>query len=200
MQQAHTTVPALMSESQFLAWVETRDERYELVEGVAMMQAGATRNHERVAKEVFFALHAQVDRNVFDVNKGDFGVRIKPGNKAGSILLPDVLVDVQTGDGTEKVTENPIVVVEVLSESTDYAHHVEKFELYKLRPSLKQYVVFEQNAPKAYVWIHEDDGWPNEPHIVKGPGTEIAFPHIGAEIAMDDVYGNPGLSSALKRG
>jgi hypothetical protein len=27
--------------------------------------------------------------------------------------------------------------------------------------------------------------------------AEISFPHIGAEIAMDDVYGNAGLSSAL---
>lgn len=36
MQQAHTTVPAPVSDSQFLAWVEAWDERYELVEGIAM--------------------------------------------------------------------------------------------------------------------------------------------------------------------
>lgn len=200
MQHAHTTVPAPMSESQFLAWVTAQDERYELVEGIAMMQAGATRNHERVAKEVFFALHMQVNQNEFDVNKGDFGVRIRPGNKAGSILLPDVLVDVQTGDGTEKVTETPVVVVEVLSESTDYTHHVGKFELYKLRPSLKQYVVFEQNLPKAYVWDRTDAGWPNEPKVIEGLDKTISFPHVGAQVAMGDVYRKNEPSNEHKHG
>ena len=38
-----------------------QDGCFELVDGVVMMQASATRDHERVAKRVFVSLYAQVD-------------------------------------------------------------------------------------------------------------------------------------------
>jgi Uma2 family endonuclease len=188
MRHAQAIDKTPMSEREFLAWAEPLDERYELVEGVPMMQAGATRGHERVAKRVFVALLRQVDAARLDVNKGDFGVRIRPGNKAGSVLLPDVLVDLQSDDASERVTETPVVVVEVLSESTDYAHHVAKLALYRLRPSLRQYVVFEQRTPKAYVWEVQDGEWPREPRVVEGMEAVVTFPEIGARVGLGEVY------------
>jgi Uma2 family endonuclease len=104
-----------MSEDQFLAWAETQDGRFELVDGIVIKQAGATRNHKRVAKRIFVSLHAQVDESAFDVNKGDFGVRIRSGSGKGSILYPDVVIDLQSGTGRERATTTPVVVVEVLS-------------------------------------------------------------------------------------
>ena len=68
-----------LSEVEFLAWAELAHERFELVEGQASMQAGASRDHERIAKAVFATLYAQVDPANFDVNKGDFGVRVGAG-------------------------------------------------------------------------------------------------------------------------
>ena len=81
--------PLRMSEDQFLGWAETEEERHELLEGEVMMQSGATRDHERVAKRIFALLYAQVDESLYDVNKGDFGVRIRPGSGKGTIPYPD---------------------------------------------------------------------------------------------------------------
>ena len=69
--------------------------RFELIEGRVVMHAGATRDHERIAKRVFICLHVRCDPEIYDVNKGDFGVRIRPGRGRGSILYPDVVVDLQ---------------------------------------------------------------------------------------------------------
>ena len=44
---------AELFEAEFLVWAEPRDERCELVEGAVVMQAGASRDHERIAKAVF---------------------------------------------------------------------------------------------------------------------------------------------------
>lgn len=191
MQHAYAIRQTPMSESDFLAWVEPLDERYELVEGIPMMQAGATRDHERVAKRVFIALLSQVDAATFDVNKGDFGVRIKPGEGKGTILYPDVVVDLQSDDGSERATTTPRVVVEVLSLGTDYDYHVEKLERYKARDSLMQYVVFEQDRPKAYVWDRKDQGWPASPRVVEGADQVVSFPHIGACVTLGDIYRKP---------
>ncbi|MEH3145418.1 MAG: Uma2 family endonuclease [Methylobacterium frigidaeris] len=77
-----------MSEDQFLAWAECRNGRFELIEGAVVMHAGATRDHERVAKRIFIALHAQADETSFDVNKGDFGVRIQGRQRSGHCPIP----------------------------------------------------------------------------------------------------------------
>ncbi len=177
-----------MSEEQFLTWAETREERYELVEGVVMMQAGATRDHERVAKRIFALLYAQVDELRFDVNKGDFGVRIRSGEGKGSILYPDVVVDRQSTAGGERATTTPSVVIEVLSASTDYEHHVEKLARYARRETLRHYAVFEQTHPRAYLWTRSESGWPDAPEVIEGMDAVLALPAVAARLALADIY------------
>lgn len=188
MGHARRSEPFPMSEDQFLAWAETQEGRYELVEGSVMMQAGATRDHERVAKRVFASLYAQIDETSFDVNKGDFGVRIRPGSGKGSILYPDVLVDLQSARGDEQATVTPVVVIEVLSRSTDYADHVAKLAKYKTLETLTQYVVFAQKHPMAYVWTKRQDGWPTEPTKIEGQEGSVSLPAVNAVVPLAEIY------------
>ncbi len=123
------------SSDEFLVWAERQEEKHEFVDGVVVMQAGASRDHARVAKRIFVSLLRQVDDGEFDVNKGDFGVRIRDGHGRGSILLPDVVIDLQSGQGKDRATTTPIVVVEVLSPSTDLERHTEKLLRYARLPS-----------------------------------------------------------------
>ena len=182
---------AALSEAAFLAWAEPKDGRFELVEGAIVMQAGASRDHERVAKAVFATLYAQVDPVTFDVNKGDFGVRVGDGAGRGSVLYPDVVVDRQSGDGDERVTTMAIVVAEVLSPSTDLAHHVRKLERYKRLECLVSYLVFDQKAPIVRVWRKEEDGWWPEPMVVDTLDARIELPEIGAAVRLAAVYPKP---------
>ncbi|GAB6845294.1 Uma2 family endonuclease [Methylorubrum rhodinum] len=177
-----------MSEEQFLAWAEGRDGRYELVEGRVTMQAGATRDHERVAKRIFSLLYAQVDEARFDVNKGDFGVRIRPGEGRGSILYPDVVIDAQSPTGAERATLTPVVVIEVLSAGTDDDHHVQKFARDARRDTLRCYAVFDQKRPRTHLWTWGDGGRPDAPALVEGSAAEIVFPVIGARLRLADIY------------
>jgi Uma2 family endonuclease len=188
MQHARSIEKRQMSEAEFFDWIGTQEGRFELVEGCVMMQAGATRAHERVAKRIFRALYDQVDEAIFDVNKGDFGVRIRAGTGKGTVLYPDVVVDLQSGSGSERATTTPVVIVEVLSESTDYDHHERKLEQYKKRETLAQYVVFEQGQPRAYAWTKTDGGWSTEPDLIAGIDAVVRFPRIAATVAMADVY------------
>lgn len=188
MEHALRSQTPLLSEAEFLAWVATQDGRYELLDGVAVMQAGATRGHERVAKRVFALLHAQVDETRFDVNKGDFGVRIRPGRGRGTILYPDVLVDLQSPEEDEQATLSPVVIVEVLSASTDYRYHVEKFGRYRTRQTLVHYAVFDQRQPVAYLWTRTGESWPAEPVLLQGLDAVLQLPAISAELELAVIY------------
>ena len=176
------------SVDEFLAWAEIQESKHEYVDGTVMMQAGASRDHEQVAKRVFVSLFRQVDGGEFDVNKGDFGVRLEEGRGEGSVLLPDVLVDLRDGHGKEHATTTPILVIEVLSPSTDLAHHLEKLRRYSQLPSLIHYVVFSQDGPEAHVWRKDGDIWPVDPVIVRGPDAVISFSEIGATLPLSEVY------------
>ena len=85
-----------------LAWAETQESKHEDVDGIVVMRAGASRDHEQVAKRVFVRLFRQVDGGAFDVNKGEFGVRLKEGRGEGGVLPPDVLVDLRDACGKER--------------------------------------------------------------------------------------------------
>ena len=178
---------AARSEAEFFAWVEPQDGRFELVEGAVVMQAGASRDHERVAKAVFASLYAQVDPLAFDVNKGDFGVRIGDGSRRGDVLYPDVVVDRQSDEGDERVTTTALAVVEVLSPSTDLAHHIRKLERYRQLDSLTLYLVFDQKAPMVGIWRKQAEGW-QQPTIANALAATIDLPEIGAVIRLADVY------------
>ena len=186
MEGLHGVRPASLDE--FLVWAEGQEEKHEFVDGLVVMQAGASRDHERVAKRIFVSLLRQVDEAEFDVNKGDFGVRIRDGNGRGSILLPDVMIDLQSGQGKERATTTPIVVVEVLSPSTDLDHHVNKLRKYARLPSLIHSVVFSQDGPEVHIWRKGANGWPSTPTVLEGLDAVIALSEVGATIQLSEIY------------
>lgn len=106
---------APVSEAEFLAWAESRDERFELCEGEIVMQAGASRDHERVAKALLATLYAQIHTDRYDVNKGDLGVRVGidgwPSDPtvvrdaAASIELPEIGARIALADVYRKPRE-----------------------------------------------------------------------------------------------
>jgi len=180
--------PLQMSEDQFLAWAEAQEGRFELVEGDVMPRAGATRDHERVVKRIFALLYSQLDESLYDVNKGGFGVSIRLGSGKDTILYPDAVVDRQSGSGDEQSTTQPIVVIEVLSRSMDYDHHVRKLESYKKLDTLAQYVVFDQKEPRVFVWAKTAAGWPGEPQTIEGIGGALPLPSVGTTISLAEIY------------
>ena len=81
---------------------------------------------------------------------------------------------------------NPIVLVEVLSDSTERYDRGEKFAHYRRIPSLKEYVLVSQHAPRIEVFRRNEDGR-------AGPSTsrklrERAAHVIGCELAVDEMY------------
>ena len=187
-----TAMPSIpvqpMTEEQFFAWAVLRDDPCELVDGFIVMQAGTTRLHERVAKRIFALLYASVDERAFDVTKAEFGVRIRPGSGRGTILYPDVLVDRQSDRPEERATSTPIVVVEVLSPSTDLRYLSTKLDSYKRCATLRHYLVLDQADPRVWDWSLGERGWPPEPAFLEGMDKVVRLPAIGASVSLADVY------------
>jgi Uma2 family endonuclease len=107
---------------EFLAWEREQPQRYERVSGVIRMMIGGTIDHSRIALNVADAFR----RRLRDGDCEAFVNDVKVVTPAGDVMYPDVVV--ACGDIPAKATvlDAPVVIVEVLSESTAERDHGRK--------------------------------------------------------------------------
>ena len=84
---------------------------------------------------------------------------------------------------------NPVLVVEVLSDSTEADDRGAKWADYRRMPSLREYVLVSQKEPRIEVFRRKDDGhWD---YFDVGAGETLDLTSVGARIAVDAVYADP---------
>ncbi len=129
-------------------------------DGVIIHMAGAKLIHNLLAQKAstligIFLLEKNLD---YLVSNSDTKIRIEAFNK---IVYPDAVVICsapQYFDGREDTITNPLLVVEVLSKSTQRHDRTTKFELYRSLESFKEYVLIYQDLRRVAVWSKQADG------------------------------------------
>lgn len=82
---------------------------------------------------------------------------------------------------------NPIIVVEVLSKSTQKYDKTGKFDKYKTLESFREYILIRQDQYYAEVWFQIEKGLWQET-IVKDISGELTLQSVGITIQMQDIY------------
>jgi Uma2 family endonuclease len=177
-------LPVHLGKQAFLSWAQEREERYELVDGRVVMVARASRHHGLLVLNVAMLLRRQLDpATVF----ADFGLDAGPK----TVRYPDVMVDRAGGDYT---TSDPVLLVEVLSPSSEALDLGDKTAEYLRLPNLAAYIVFAQHEPKAWVWLRAPSGFSPGPDIIVGPEAAIRIPALGVMLPFPEVYAGVPLS------
>ena len=84
---------------------------------------------------------------------------------------------------------NPLVIVEILSPTTEPYDRTEKLEHYKKIESLKDIVLVAHNRRRIEVWHRDEDGdWALDARDDHG---NIAVPAVNCQLSLDDVYDDP---------
>ena len=92
-------------------------------------------------------------------------------------------------DDEDLLLINPILVVEVLSKSTQKYDRSSKFDKYKTLESFREYVMIRQNECYAEVWFRERPGLWHETIVTEIDG-KLPLQSIGVEISMKRIYKN----------
>lgn len=147
-QRAHTRTQTLISPEDYLERELAASVKHEFVDGALYAMAGASDRHGAVTLAFGSALfnHLPAQCSVFTQ---DMKLRIK-AEKAMLFYYPDVLVTCSATDRADRCfREQPILIVEVLSPSTERVDRTEKFDAYRRVPSLQEYVLADQDMPKV---------------------------------------------------
>lgn len=174
------TAEKLMSLDEFLDWEREQPERYEYARGIITMMTGASLAHATITMNIAFALRAPLRAIGCRAFMNDAKILA-----AGSVRYPDVAVTCSPFSGADDIVPAPVLVIEVLSPSTEREDRGRKKFDYFATPSIVQYVIVEQDERRIELYTRADTKWIDE--ILQGKGV-LNLSSIGVEISLDAIY------------
>lgn len=170
----------------YLAGEEISETKHEYIGGTVHAVAGATNQHNSIATSALLALGSQLRRKSCQSFNSDTKVRIEFPDHT-RFYYPDAMVVSQTNPATDQFQNQPVVIIEILSDSTRRADLGEKRDAYLTISSLKALLFVEPDFPA--VTLHRrmpEGGFASECHT--GIEAVIALPEIEATLALSDLY------------
>jgi len=172
----------------FYRFIVNADEghRYEWVRGwIMQQQAGGTRKHAELAAAFCSVLRQQLELRVWAVSGSD-----RLTDTGSSVRYADAVVERRATAADDSIeTERPILLVEVLSPSSEERDLTVKPAEYLAIDSLDTYIVASQDAVLCYVWQRQPDGtFPQVARKYEGRDQVIQVPGLGIAIPMSEVY------------
>jgi Uma2 family endonuclease len=153
--------------AEYLKYTDGSDRRYELVNGELIPMSLATGQHGAIIKSIERTLEAEIASQNLDwvVLPGLVGVRSPRGGKWDTCRIPDLVVipseqwrTLATREAVIEFTESPpILVVEVVSESTKTTDYRAKRSEYSIL-DIPEYWIVDPLLSKVTVFTL-DDGW-----------------------------------------
>jgi Uma2 family endonuclease len=148
------------SPEEYLALEETAEYRSEYYRGEIFAMAGGSANHNRIAGNIYLSLRETLEGKPGEALITDMRLHVK---KNSLYTYPDVMVvcsRIEYVKGRTDTLTNPVVIIEVLSDSTQAYDRGAKFELYRAIESLQDYVLVDQaRVHVEYFHKLEDGRW-----------------------------------------
>ncbi len=172
----------------YLVWEADQSERHEYFQGEVFAMAGVTENHITVALNAAVALRSHLKGTPCKVFISDMRVQVEA---VDAYFYPDVVVRCQPkpADSGQAVSmDAPILIVEVLSNSTATWDRGGKFAAYRQLPSLQEYVLIDPQAQTVELYRRnaaqrfELYAWD-----VRNPGP-CEFASVGLQWPLADVF------------
>ncbi len=173
--------------AEYLAMEETADYKSEYFRGEIFAMAGSTANHDRIASECDKLIGAALGIRNCETFTGNMKIRI-PEDLI--YCYPDFSVtcgDDKFEDQKKTTLKSPIVIIEVLSESTESFDRGKKFHRYKQIPTLQEYVLIAQDEYQIDVFQKSGDGTWNL-RSYAGVDDVLELRSLQIQLKLQDLY------------
>lgn len=158
--------------------------RREYVAGQVYAMSGGSSNHNRVAVNLSTQLFNSLASSDCEVFINDLKVRVS----ATVFYYPDIVVTCENLPGKAYFCEQPRLIVEILSPSTERTDRNEKMREYQQMASLHEYVLIAQDQIRVEVYRHENAGEPWQKEIYTELAQEAFFESIDLKVKLAEIY------------
>jgi Uma2 family endonuclease len=118
------------------------------------------------------------------------------GHREWNRPLPDLSVSCAPIDDKDDHLTEPVVIIEILSPSTEGIDRGRKKFGYFGTSSVRQYAIVEQDERRVDLWTRTETGWINE---VLADEAMLSLSSIGVEISLDAIYEDTDLDVTRQR-
>jgi len=182
---SYETKPVVPEE--YLAAERKAETKSEYFGGEVFATVGASRRHNLIAANIIRVLGNGLLDRPCNVYPSDMRVKVSATEK---YTYPDVVVACepeQFDDAENDTLLNPVVIIEVLSTSTEAYDRGKKFEQYQQIASLTEYILVAQEPYRIEQYVRQSDKeWRySEYHDAE---EMIKIRVIGCELALKEVY------------
>jgi len=146
-----------ISPEEYLVQERLAELKSEYFQGEIFAMSGASPRHVWIVANLLGSLWQQLDGKPCRASASDMRLRVTP---AGLYTYPDIIVvcgEPQFADDQKDTLLNPVLIVEVLSESTRDYDTGKKFQYYRTLPSLMEYLTVEQDEPRVSHWTRRSN-------------------------------------------
>lgn len=175
-----------LSIEEYLALEKETDTKYEYHDGEVYAMAGGTPTHSLIANNAGTALNINLRSKRCYAYNSDLRV----ATSRNKYVYPDVSVvcgRVSFFEELKNAANNPVLIVEVLSEETRAYDRGGKFMRYRMMESFREYVLIDQSLPFVEVFYkNELSTW--EYRAYTDLEGMIPLHSLDIEIPMADIY------------
>ena len=164
------------------------DIKHEFYDGEIFAMVGAGRNHVRINANLTAKLHNkfEINNNHCEVWPNDMRVKIENG-----YVYPDIVVtcdDAAFEDNEFDTLINPVVIMEILSDSTELFDRTKKFSHYRKIPTLQEYILVSQHEYWVEKYTRQNDIWGYQSY--EGIDQTLKIESADCELPLSEIYLN----------
>ena len=172
---------------EYLALEETSEDKHEYRQGEIIPMVGATTNHNQIAGNFY-------RRFPLTINNQDYYTYMETVrlwlSDYSIYTYPDVMViqgqPLYQGNSQSNVI-NPLIIVEILSNSTQAYDRGDKFKFYRSLPTFQEYILIEQSSYSVERYYKQkDDQWLID--FVTGENAVLQLLSVDWQISFQDLY------------
>ena len=171
---------------EFLAWDDGTDRRYELVEGHVVAMAPPGEAHGTIVANLTGELRNRLKPPCRVV--GEAGV--VPADRNDTYYQADLLVTCSPPQRGRAHREEPVLIVEVLSPSTEVHDRGRKAEEYSRLPSVREILLVSSEERRVRSWRRDGRRWIVEDLIGE---AELRLDTVPAPIPLAAIYEGSGV-------
>jgi Uma2 family endonuclease len=176
-----------LSAEEYLRLEETSSVKHEYVSGEVYALAGVSRRHNEIVGNISTALWHDARAAGCRVSIND--VKLQAADDV--YYYPDIMVACGAAPEDPYLEDAPCLVVEVTSPSTASTDRREKLAIYKRIPSLRSYLIVDQERRRVqHHWRDESGAWWSDDLVGRGT-IELACPAL--TLTSDAIYAGTDL-------
>ncbi|CAH2575401.1 protein of unknown function DUF820 [Planktothrix agardhii CCAP 1459/11A] len=179
--------PLLYSQEEYFKLEETAEFKHEYRDGDIIPMSGGTTNHNQIAGNAYFQLKLALRGQKYRLFIGD--VRLWMAEHR-LYTYPDLMVikgDVIYHENRKDTVLNPLVIIEILSESTGSYDHGDKFKYYRSIPEFQEYILIDQYQYSVEQFVKTETGkW--QVNFYESADSILTLSTLDFAINLTDLY------------